>query len=84
MRKIPKEEIEEIVENSTTDTEESIEETLKDDESFSLKVEVPRATEQEIFEAIKSSLCVCNDCHTRFIKRKSKLSCPICHSTNIS
>ncbi len=65
------------------DSENNLEKTLEE-ESFLLKVNVPRATEQEFLDAIKSSLCTCNDCHTRFIKRKEKKTCPICHSTNIS
>lgn len=83
MRKVTKEEIEKAVAGSTIEVDETIEDVLKE-ESFSLKVEVPRATDQEIFDVIKPSLRICNECHVRFIKRKEKDTCPMCHSTDIS
>jgi rubrerythrin len=84
MRKIPKKEIEESVVETQKAVEENVEEALEKEESFSLKVEVPRATDQEVLDVIKPSLRICNECGTGFIKRKEKLSCPLCHSTDIS
>jgi Zn finger protein HypA/HybF involved in hydrogenase expression len=84
MRKIPKKEIEESVVETQKAVEENVEEALEKEESFSLKVEVPRATAQEIIDAIKPNIRICNECHTGFIKRKGKLVCPMCHSTDIS
>lgn len=83
MRKITKEEIEESTRETQDELEKSVEETIEEN-GFSLKVDVPRATDQEIFDVIKPNLRICNECHTRFIKRKEKLSCPICHSMDIS
>ena len=83
MRKVTKEEIKESTRETQDEFEKSVEETIEEN-GFSLKVETPRATAQEIIDAIKPNIRICNECHTGFIKRKEKLSCPICHSTDIS
>ena len=63
--------------------EENLEKILEKEEKTPVK-EIARCSDEEFLNIVKSSLCSCKECKTRFIKRKEKLACPTCHSKNIT
>jgi Zn finger protein HypA/HybF involved in hydrogenase expression len=63
--------------------DENLEEALEKEEKASVEIAI-RCSDEEFLNIVKGSLCSCNECKTRFIKRKEKLACPACHSKNVT
>lgn len=68
--------------DETKEVEETLDEALEK-EPLTV-VNTNRCPEEVFLGVIKNSLCSCNECKTQFIKRKEKLSCPVCYSKDIT